>query len=227
MAGRLHWARPTETLTGRRSRGCWPRSGRSCWRRWPPGHLLRRLYINVNGESGYFDRSLAVYGREDRPCPRCGSPVRRDSFMNRSASPAPGASRARGTGGGDEVAATEAAAGAIRLPADRLVQGRVQGVGSRWVRSQGSGRGWRERRGTCPTAGSRGSPRGASLLSRTLVLLTGPGPRAGSPAVTTNGSCRAVNFPDLRSDNDTARSTTGETAPVDLTSSRVGGPLMC
>ena len=39
----------------------------------------------VNGESGYFDRSLAVYGQEGRPCPRCGTPVRRDPFMNRSA----------------------------------------------------------------------------------------------------------------------------------------------
>ena len=43
------------------------------------------LYVNVNGESGYFDRSLAVYGREGLPCPRCGTPVRRDPFMNRSA----------------------------------------------------------------------------------------------------------------------------------------------
>ena len=43
------------------------------------------LYVNVNGESGYFDRSLAVYGREGEPCLRCGTPIRRDSFMNRSA----------------------------------------------------------------------------------------------------------------------------------------------
>jgi len=42
------------------------------------------LYVNVNGESGYFDRSLAVYGRAGQPCPRCGTPVRRDAFMNRS-----------------------------------------------------------------------------------------------------------------------------------------------
>jgi formamidopyrimidine-DNA glycosylase len=43
------------------------------------------LYVDVNGESGYFDRSLAVYGQEGRPCLRCGTPVRRDPFMNRSA----------------------------------------------------------------------------------------------------------------------------------------------
>jgi formamidopyrimidine-DNA glycosylase len=43
------------------------------------------LYVNVNGESGYFERSLAVYGREGFGCLRCGTPVRRDPFMNRSA----------------------------------------------------------------------------------------------------------------------------------------------
>jgi formamidopyrimidine-DNA glycosylase len=48
------------------------------------GTSFDRLYVNVDGESGYFDRSLAVYGQEDRPCPRCGTPVRRDPFMNRS-----------------------------------------------------------------------------------------------------------------------------------------------
>jgi formamidopyrimidine-DNA glycosylase len=48
------------------------------------GTSFDALYVNVNGESGYFERSLAVYGREGEPCPRCGSPIRRDSFMNRS-----------------------------------------------------------------------------------------------------------------------------------------------
>jgi formamidopyrimidine-DNA glycosylase len=42
------------------------------------------LYVNVNGESGYFERALAVYGREGEPCRRCGAPVRREAFMNRS-----------------------------------------------------------------------------------------------------------------------------------------------
>jgi len=48
------------------------------------GTSFDSLYVNVNGASGYFDRSLAAYGREGRPCPRCGTPVRRDAFMNRS-----------------------------------------------------------------------------------------------------------------------------------------------
>ncbi len=40
--------------------------------------------MNVNGESGYFDRSLDAYGREDEPCRRCGTPMRRSAWMNRS-----------------------------------------------------------------------------------------------------------------------------------------------
>jgi formamidopyrimidine-DNA glycosylase len=48
------------------------------------GTSFDSLYVNVNGESGYFERSLQVYGREDRPCHRCGTPIRRDAFMNRS-----------------------------------------------------------------------------------------------------------------------------------------------
>jgi formamidopyrimidine-DNA glycosylase len=48
------------------------------------GTSFDALYVNVNGESGYFDRSLSVYGREGLPCPRCGSAIRRVAFMNRS-----------------------------------------------------------------------------------------------------------------------------------------------
>ena len=47
------------------------------------GTSFDSLYVNVNGESGYFGRSLAVYGREGEPCLRCGTPIRRDPFMNR------------------------------------------------------------------------------------------------------------------------------------------------
>jgi formamidopyrimidine-DNA glycosylase len=48
------------------------------------GTSFDALYVNVNGASGYFDRSLAAYGQADRPCPRCGTPIRREPFMNRS-----------------------------------------------------------------------------------------------------------------------------------------------
>jgi formamidopyrimidine-DNA glycosylase len=48
------------------------------------GTSFDSLYVNVNGQSGYFDRSLNVYGREGEPCRRCGAVIRRDKFMNRS-----------------------------------------------------------------------------------------------------------------------------------------------
>jgi formamidopyrimidine-DNA glycosylase len=48
------------------------------------GTSFDALYVNVNGESGYFDRSLSVYGREGHACPRCGRAIRRAAFMNRS-----------------------------------------------------------------------------------------------------------------------------------------------
>jgi formamidopyrimidine-DNA glycosylase len=48
------------------------------------GTSFDSLYVNVNGESGWFERSLAVYGRDGEPCPRCGAPIRREAFMNRS-----------------------------------------------------------------------------------------------------------------------------------------------
>jgi formamidopyrimidine-DNA glycosylase len=82
---RLHWARPTETLTG-------PEISRLLAAvrdvfdeaLAQGGTSFDSLYVNVNGESGYFSRSLAVYGQEGRECPRCGTQVRRDPFMNRS-----------------------------------------------------------------------------------------------------------------------------------------------
>jgi len=81
----LHWARATDAL--RRSevvrlldavREVFAEAIRA------GGTSFDSLYVRVNGESGYFDRSLAVYGREGEPCPRCGAAVRRDKFMNRS-----------------------------------------------------------------------------------------------------------------------------------------------
>jgi formamidopyrimidine-DNA glycosylase len=82
---RLHGARPTDALT------------RPVVRRLlahvrdvlaeaivAGGTSFDALYVNVNGASGYFDRSLAAYGQAGRPCRRCGTPIRREHFMNRS-----------------------------------------------------------------------------------------------------------------------------------------------
>jgi len=48
------------------------------------GTSFDELYINVNGESGYFDLSLNAYGQEGKACPRCGTEIRRIKFANRS-----------------------------------------------------------------------------------------------------------------------------------------------
>ena len=48
------------------------------------GTSFDMLYVDVNGQSGYFDRSLHAYGREGEPCDRCGTPIRRVAFTNRS-----------------------------------------------------------------------------------------------------------------------------------------------
>lgn len=48
------------------------------------GTSFDSLYVNVNGESGYFDRSLNAYGRYGQPCGRCGRAIARMKWMNRS-----------------------------------------------------------------------------------------------------------------------------------------------
>ncbi len=53
------------------------------------GTSFDSLYVNVNGQSGYFDRSLDAYGREGKPCRRCGAVIRRERFMNRSSAYCP------------------------------------------------------------------------------------------------------------------------------------------
>jgi formamidopyrimidine-DNA glycosylase len=82
---RLHYARPTETLTRPAARRLLGDVRQVMTEALGEGGTsFDALYVDVNGESGYFDRSLAVYGQAGLPCPRCGTPVRRDPFMNRS-----------------------------------------------------------------------------------------------------------------------------------------------
>ena len=59
------------------------------------GTSFDKLYVNVNGSSGYFSRELRVYGREGQPCHRCGTPIRRVVFMNRSSHFCPRCQRGR------------------------------------------------------------------------------------------------------------------------------------
>src|SRR5262249_30885836 len=82
---RLHWARPTDTLEPAEvSRLLAAVAGVLMEALQAGGTSFDSLYVNVNGQSGYFERSLEAYGRAGQPCSRCGTPIRRDSFMNRS-----------------------------------------------------------------------------------------------------------------------------------------------
>ncbi|OMQ15251.1 DNA-formamidopyrimidine glycosylase, partial [Modestobacter sp. VKM Ac-2676] len=82
---RLHGTRPTDKLTRPQVtallEGIRDVLGESLAQ---GGTSFDSLYVDVNGQSGYFSRHLAVYGQEDRPCPRCGTAVVREQFMNRS-----------------------------------------------------------------------------------------------------------------------------------------------
>jgi formamidopyrimidine-DNA glycosylase len=50
-------------------------------------------YVNVNGASGYFSQRLNAYGQQGKPCPRCGRPIVREAFMNRSSHLCPSCQR--------------------------------------------------------------------------------------------------------------------------------------
>ncbi|WP_419998215.1 bifunctional DNA-formamidopyrimidine glycosylase/DNA-(apurinic or apyrimidinic site) lyase [Streptomyces boninensis] len=82
---RLHYERPTATLT-RPATAALVGHARDVMNAALDvgGTSFDSLYVNVNGESGYFERSLDAYGREDEPCRRCGAPIRRRPWMNRS-----------------------------------------------------------------------------------------------------------------------------------------------
>jgi len=82
---RLHWSRSTERLSAAKAAEALT-AATDVMREalGQGGTSFDALYVNVNGQSGYFDRSLAVYGQEGLPCRRCGTAIRREPFMNRS-----------------------------------------------------------------------------------------------------------------------------------------------
>ncbi len=82
---RLHGERPGDRLTGSQVRELLAHAREVMQEALRQGGTsFDALYVNVNGESGYFERSLDAYGRENEPCGRCGTPMRRTAFMNRS-----------------------------------------------------------------------------------------------------------------------------------------------
>jgi formamidopyrimidine-DNA glycosylase len=84
-AARMHYARPTRTMSRAQAASVITAAATVMSNALSHGGTsFDALYVDINGSSGYFDRSLAVYGREGEPCRRCGTPIRREPFMNRS-----------------------------------------------------------------------------------------------------------------------------------------------
>lgn len=87
---RLHYARPTDTLRRAEAERVIAEAREVMLDALAAGGTsFDSLYVNVNGASGYFDRSLNAYGREGLECKRCtaagvSSFMKREQFMNRS-----------------------------------------------------------------------------------------------------------------------------------------------
>ncbi|WP_174548204.1 bifunctional DNA-formamidopyrimidine glycosylase/DNA-(apurinic or apyrimidinic site) lyase, partial [Nocardiopsis dassonvillei] len=92
---RLHWARSTRELSDAEAVELLGHVGQVMNEALEVGGTtFDGLYVNVNGESGYFERGLNAYGRRDRPCGRCGALIVREAFMNRSSYSCPTCQRA-------------------------------------------------------------------------------------------------------------------------------------
>lgn len=97
---RLHYAKPARTLSAAQTRDLLAavtdvlRESLAAG-----GTSFDALYVNVLGESGYFERSLNAYGRAGEPCHRCAEAGRtslmvREPFQNRSSYRCPHCQRA-------------------------------------------------------------------------------------------------------------------------------------
>ncbi|MCZ4501181.1 MAG: bifunctional DNA-formamidopyrimidine glycosylase/DNA-(apurinic or apyrimidinic site) lyase, partial [Marmoricola sp.] len=83
-AARIHYDQPTSTLSRPRARRLLAEVRLVLAKALGEGGTsFDAQYVNVNGASGYFSHSLNAYGQQGRPCPRCGRPITRVSFMNR------------------------------------------------------------------------------------------------------------------------------------------------
>jgi formamidopyrimidine-DNA glycosylase len=95
-AARLHGERPASSISRRRARELLEAVREVLDRALIEGGTsFDELYVNVNGASGYFAHSLNAYGRAGLPCPRCGTPMVREAFMNRSSHRCPRCQRLR------------------------------------------------------------------------------------------------------------------------------------
>jgi formamidopyrimidine-DNA glycosylase len=84
-ATKLHYDRPASTLRPAVSRQLLANIREVFLRALRDGGTsFDAQYVNVNGQSGYFERSLQAYGRDGQACNRCGGIIVRERFMNRS-----------------------------------------------------------------------------------------------------------------------------------------------
>jgi len=83
-AARIHYDQPTSTLSRPRAKLLLAEVRLVLEKALGEGGTsFDAQYVNVNGASGYFSHSLNAYGQQGKPCPRCGRPIIRESFMNR------------------------------------------------------------------------------------------------------------------------------------------------
>lgn len=97
---RLHYAKPARTLSAAQTRELLEAVTQVLRESLAAGGTsFDALYVNVLGESGYFERSLNAYGRAGEPCHRCAEAGRttlmvREPFQNRSSYRCPRCQRA-------------------------------------------------------------------------------------------------------------------------------------
>ncbi|MFF1877392.1 bifunctional DNA-formamidopyrimidine glycosylase/DNA-(apurinic or apyrimidinic site) lyase [Leifsonia sp. NPDC058230] len=95
-AAKLHYAQPANSLSRARIRTLLNEVRLVLAKALAEGGTsFDAQYVNVNGASGYFSHSLNVYGQQGKPCPRCGTPIVREQFMNRSSHFCPHCQRLR------------------------------------------------------------------------------------------------------------------------------------
>ena len=95
-AARLHYAQPTRSISRAKARELLGEVRSVLTKALAEGGTsFDAQYVNVNGASGYFSHSLNVYGQQGEPCPRCGTVVIRESFMNRGSHLCPRCQRVR------------------------------------------------------------------------------------------------------------------------------------
>lgn len=94
---KVHWRTPGEALSARKAGQVLDAAAEVMQRALAAGGTsFDRLYVDIDGDSGYFQRELMAYGRAGSPCRRCGTELVREPFANRSSFRCPRCQRRRG-----------------------------------------------------------------------------------------------------------------------------------